>query len=77
MLGPVFYGAGCIYNAYVSMKLDPTVEFYWIGSAIVLVVGGLNKWNVANLFQIAVDKLVDCLPYFNKNAYFKDLGEKT
>lgn len=53
------------------------MNFYWIGSAIVLVVGGLNYLNICGLFQTAVDKLVDCLPYFNKTAYFKDLGEKT
>lgn len=42
------------------------MKFYWIGSAIVLIVAALNYFNINNIFQIAVDNLAECLPYFNK-----------
>jgi hypothetical protein len=64
MLAPVFYGIGSICNTYISNRINPNIQFSFLGAAICLGLGVFNYLNPGNIFQRLVEwipAVIDCL----------------
>jgi hypothetical protein len=72
MLAPIFYGVGCIYNSYVSYKLDNTRSFNFVASSVCIGLGLVNYVNPADFTTKIVEKITNCFDCLKKENVFKD-----
>ena len=73
MLAPIFYGAGSIYNSYVSHRINSAIDFSFIPAAISVGLGLLNYFNPCDIFQKLVKCFMFCLPCMRPERVYEEL----